>query len=584
MKIFRTLLSVAVSLLMATLPLQAQVSQLGVGEVIGNSTASRAPGQASSLTAMFNRAFTSTQGSILYRNATVWTPLAPGTSGLALVSGGAGGNPAYSILSLAAGGTNANLTASNGGIFYSTSSAGAILAGTATAGQIIRSGASAPPSWSTATYPATTTINRLLWSSATNVISDLATANNGVLVTSSGGVPSISSTLPSALTIPSPAFTGTATGAGTIPNAVLANSTISGTALGGALPSLTFGTHLTSGGSSYNGSGAVTITSDATNLNTVSTIVARDGSGNFSAGTITASLTGHASLDLPLTGGTLTGGIGFSTTNTLDIGTSATVLAPRTVYAGTSFVGPLVNATTGFQVNGAAASGNYLRGSGTNFVSSAIQAGDLPLATNAAIGGMRGDTTTITCTAGVCSALGGTATSVVVGTTTVSSGTDKFIFYQNGSSPSGVLGQYSVSGTTTVVPLIDEGSWTPAISATTTAGTPTYSKQVGRYEKVGRQVTARFTVALSGWTGSPSGQATISLPVASNATANNRGFCYVSNYNVSSFASGTGIMAFIEPGASVAGFVSNGSTFSNTISTTNAGTAFQVEGVCQYQT
>jgi len=58
-------------------------------------------------------------------------------------------------VTLAQGGTGASLTASNGGIFYSTGSAGAILAGTATAGQILRSGASAAPSWSTATYPAT---------------------------------------------------------------------------------------------------------------------------------------------------------------------------------------------------------------------------------------------------------------------------------------------------------------------------------------------------------------------------------------------------------------------------------------------
>lgn len=49
---------------------------------------------------------------------------------------------------------------------------------------------------------------------------------------------------------------------------------------------------------------------------------------------------------MPLAGGTFTGGIGFSTTNTLDIGTSATVLAPRTVYAGTSFVGPVGTFTT----------------------------------------------------------------------------------------------------------------------------------------------------------------------------------------------------------------------------------------------
>lgn len=45
------------------------------------------------------------------------------------------------------------------------------------------------------------------------------------------------------------------------------------------------------------------------NANTVSTLVFRDGSGNFTAGTVTASVTGHASLDLPLTGGTMTGPI-----------------------------------------------------------------------------------------------------------------------------------------------------------------------------------------------------------------------------------------------------------------------------------
>jgi hypothetical protein len=51
------------------------------------------------------------------------------------------------------------------------------------------------------------------------------------------------------------------------------------------------GTGLSGGGAS----GSVTITSNATNANTGSTIVARDGSGNFSAGTITANLTGNAS-------------------------------------------------------------------------------------------------------------------------------------------------------------------------------------------------------------------------------------------------------------------------------------------------
>lgn len=92
---------------------------------------------------------------------------------------------------LANGGTQAVLTASNGGIFYSTASAGAILAGTATASQILLSGSSTTPAWSTATYPATTTVNQILYSSSANVISGLATANSGTFVTNGSGVPSI---------------------------------------------------------------------------------------------------------------------------------------------------------------------------------------------------------------------------------------------------------------------------------------------------------------------------------------------------------------------------------------------------------
>jgi hypothetical protein len=102
-------------------------------------------------------------------------------------------------LSLAQGGTSASLVASNGGVFYSTASAGAILSGTATANQVLLSGASSAPSWSSAVYPASTTINQILYSSSNNVISGLVTANNGVMITSALGVPSISSTLPLAV-------------------------------------------------------------------------------------------------------------------------------------------------------------------------------------------------------------------------------------------------------------------------------------------------------------------------------------------------------------------------------------------------
>jgi len=57
---------------------------------------------------------------------------------------------------------------------------------------------------------------------------------------------------------------------------------------------LTAGTYLTSAGT-YDGATARTFAVDATDANTASKVVARDASGNFSAGTITATLSGNAS-------------------------------------------------------------------------------------------------------------------------------------------------------------------------------------------------------------------------------------------------------------------------------------------------
>ena len=56
---------------------------------------------------------------------------------------------------------------------------------------------------------------------------------------------------------------------------------------------------------------AVTEANDATNANTASTIVKRDGSGNFSAGTITASLSGNATTATTLQTARTIGGVSF---------------------------------------------------------------------------------------------------------------------------------------------------------------------------------------------------------------------------------------------------------------------------------
>jgi len=96
-----------------------------------------------------------------------------------------------------------------GGSFYSGLKSGNVsanvvwtlpLVDATSANQLLYSNGSKVLGFTTATYPLTTTANQLLYSSSTNVVAGLASANNGVLVTSGGGVPSISSTLPSAVT------------------------------------------------------------------------------------------------------------------------------------------------------------------------------------------------------------------------------------------------------------------------------------------------------------------------------------------------------------------------------------------------
>lgn len=114
-------------------------------------------------------------------------------TGLGLSVGpGSGAQSFTGTLSLAGGGSNASLVAANGAVAYSTATALALTA-VGSSGQLLRSAGAGAPTWTTATFPATTTINQLLYSSAANVISGLATVNTGALVTSSTGVPSLAS-------------------------------------------------------------------------------------------------------------------------------------------------------------------------------------------------------------------------------------------------------------------------------------------------------------------------------------------------------------------------------------------------------
>lgn len=175
-------------------------------------------------------------------------------------------------------------------------------------------------------------------------------ATNLLLLTTTGANTTTSPTLqqPGGSALPILNADGTAVVAGILPTSgsvVELTSTGSswlllsnGVNRGSSHGTLTFGTHLTAGGSSYNGSANVTITTDGTSTNTASTLVARDGSGNFSAGTITASLTGHASLDLALSA--LGAGV-----QTLLGGTSSGTGGPAGTTSPT-FTGTITAATT----------------------------------------------------------------------------------------------------------------------------------------------------------------------------------------------------------------------------------------------
>jgi hypothetical protein len=151
-----------------------------------------------------------TNGVIYYKNTgtgnTGWVLIPSGGAVGLTITGNFGGplTPTagnWNILgsgSLDLTGSGSTLTASLTGL---TNHAVLVGAGTATitkvgpvasTGSVLMSnGLSSDPGFSTATYPLTTTINQLLYSSAANVVSGLATANNGILVTSNTGVPSI---------------------------------------------------------------------------------------------------------------------------------------------------------------------------------------------------------------------------------------------------------------------------------------------------------------------------------------------------------------------------------------------------------
>jgi hypothetical protein len=89
-----------------------------------------------------------------------------------------------------------------------------------------------------------------------------------------------------------------------------------------------------------------TVTSDATSANTVGTVVARDGSGNFSAGTITAALSGNATTATTLATARTIGGVSFNGSANIDLPGVNTAGNQSTSGSSASCTGNAATATT----------------------------------------------------------------------------------------------------------------------------------------------------------------------------------------------------------------------------------------------
>jgi len=171
-------------------------------------------------------------------------------------------------------------------------------------------------------------------------------------------------------------LTGDVTGTGTVTNlgnvsfvtTISADATVLGTDTTGqyAATVAVSGTGLSCTAPNAADGTAYTITSNATSLNTLSAVVARDGSGNFSAGTITAALSGNASTASAWATGrtiTLTGDVtgtsaAFDGSGNLSF---ATTIAANSVALGTDTTGDYVasmTAGTGITVGTATGEGS----------------------------------------------------------------------------------------------------------------------------------------------------------------------------------------------------------------------------------
>jgi hypothetical protein len=324
---------------------------------------------------------TVTTGDLLYGSATnTWSKLAAGAGYKSLTMNAGGTLPEWNAVALdQSGAVSGSLGATNGGTGLNS-------------------------------Y----TLGDTIYSSAANTIAKLAgnttTTKKFLVQTGTGSV--------------------SAAPAWDVVNGADVNGNISGSA-GSVANALTLGTYLT--GTSFNGSAAVTATVDATAANTASKVVARDSSGNFAAGTITATLSGNAT--------NVSGTVAFANGGTGETTRQAAMDA----------------------LAGAVTSGQYLRGNGSDVVMSTIQAGDVPTLNQ----NTTGNATTATTATNLAGGSAGTVPyQSAAGTTAMlAAGSSGQLLQSNGAAaPSWVAATVANNGTLTM-----------AVSGTGLSGSATFT-------------------------------------------------------------------------------------------------------------
>ena len=400
-------------------------------------------------------------GDLLYADTTTsLARLADIATGNVLLSGGVTTAPAWGKVSLttaisgtlplANGGTNANLTASNGGIAWSNATQLQILSGTATARQMLQSGATGAPVWSTATWPATTTANRLLYSSSTSVVDEITTANSSVLITNGSGAPSWSTTLPAhtvttSLTVP--LIIG---GSGTT-GTILTLQTTSGT---GTTDTIAF-TGGTNGGTTFATLAAVGLRITSAGYSAFA--VGRQGGTTGPAFSVDASA-GTQTAGLKVTGAALNGTVAVAVTDT----SGATNLTIDALSTGTIGIGTVSTGVVTITSGGTAPQGTgaYVRATSPSLTTPAL---GVATATSLAINGATIGSNGLAVTGTV--AISSTMTS---GIHTIAGAGPQIVLGTNATTLGSIQMFGNTSGSVTLQPAAAAGSTTLTLPATTT--------------------------------------------------------------------------------------------------------------------